>query len=232
MVKNVNKFVNKKKKRKVEYLDEIEKILIFSEGTRTEPNYFDSFKDRINKNAIFKDSVIVETYGLGTDTIRVVNNAKEYVDTYHIRNAHVWCVYDKDDFLDSDFNKADELCKKYTNDHIVFESAWSNQSIEYWFVLHFAYYTSDNDRLDYIAFLNRIYKEKKLGKYEKPDENTYLFLEKYGSPKQAIKNASKILTKHGSKKPSKCRPATKVHLLVQELAKYLPEKDKSLYLDD
>lgn len=158
----MKKFTNEKKKRKSEHLEEVTTILIFSEGTCTEPHYFDGFRERINKNAIFKDSVIIETYGLGTDTVRVINNAKEYVDKRKINKAKVWCVYDKDSFLANDFNKAASLCKKYTKDELVFDCAWSNQSIEYWFILHFSYYTADNDRTEYIKYLNDIYKKKSL----------------------------------------------------------------------
>lgn len=226
----MKQFTNNKKKRKSNHLNKVTTILIFSEGTCTEPNYFESFKERINKNAIFKDSVIIEPYGLGIDTVRVVNKAKKYVNSHEIINANVWCVYDKDNYLDSDFNDADKLCKKYSKDGIIFESAWSNQSIEFWFVLHFSYYTSDNDRLKYEDFLNKKYAENNLGKYEKASKDTCNILEKYGNPKNAIKYAEKILKSHNTSIPSKCKPATKVHLLVKQLAMYLPEDDQKLYL--
>lgn len=44
----------------------------------------------------------------------------------------VWCVFDKDDFNDTDFNSAVQIA--LSND---FGVAYSNQSFEYWLILHF-----------------------------------------------------------------------------------------------
>ena len=51
-----------------------------------------------------------------------------------------------------------ETLNRQQND-VVYKVAWSNQCIEYWFILHFAYYTSDNDRKDYRKFLHSKFKE-------------------------------------------------------------------------
>lgn len=61
--------------------------------------------------------------------------------------------------------------------------------------------------------------------------NTFKILEEHGNPKLAIKYAEKILKDHGSKIPSNCKPGTRVHLLVKQLAQYLPPEYKTLYID-
>jgi predicted metalloprotease with PDZ domain len=44
----------------------------------------------------------------------------------------LWCVFDKDDFNDNDYNAAIQIAEVNN-----FEVAYSNQSFEYWFLLHF-----------------------------------------------------------------------------------------------
>ncbi|GHT40705.1 hypothetical protein FACS189437_06670 [Bacteroidia bacterium] len=44
----------------------------------------------------------------------------------------VWCVFDKDDFSDSDFNAAIKMAEEHD-----FGVAYSNQAFEYWIILHF-----------------------------------------------------------------------------------------------
>ncbi|MCX4379419.1 MAG: RloB domain-containing protein [Lachnospiraceae bacterium] len=40
------------------------------------------------------------------------------------------------------------------NSELQYHAAWSNECIEFWFILHFAYYTSNNHRSEYIKFLS------------------------------------------------------------------------------
>ena len=53
------------------------------------------------------------------------------------------------------------------NPELQYHTAWSNECIEFWFLLYFAYYTASNHRADYIAFLNDKFKELGIGKYQK-----------------------------------------------------------------
>jgi len=229
---------NRKKARKTEYLDVIAgKYFIFCEGEKTEPNYFAGFRKAIKEDPIYKNAVI-ETIGVGAGTLRVIKAAEEYVVKNSIENAQIWCVYDKDSFPDKDFNavseRATNLNARETSRKkgITYEVAWSNQCVEYWFILHFDFYDSDNDREYYIKYLKKKFKDLDLAPYKKNDKNIFDILTEYGDPKLAIRRAHKRLKScedMGLTTDTQCAPATKVYLLVNELAKYLPERIKGKY---
>ena len=115
---------------------------------------------------------------------------------------------------------------------VQYHLAWSNECIEYWFLLHFTYYVSNNHRKEYIKFLNEKLSDQKSGKYAKNMENIFDLLLEKGDPKRAIKYAKNILNEHDRREtPSMIAPGTKVHELVEELAKYLPEEIKGRFLE-
>ena len=151
---------NRKRQRKQGWIEPLEKIYIFCEGEKTEPLYFKGFEEEIEKNPIYKNAVFIHIEGLGKETLRVVKTAEEYVVKNKIKNARIWCVYDKDSFPDKDFNDAEtaieNLNKKYKDTENHFYAGWSNECIEYWFVLHFSKYTANNPREQYIDNLNNI----------------------------------------------------------------------------
>ena len=223
---------NRKKQRIVEHLAPSQKIYIFCEGKQTEPLYFEAFKREITKNPIYKNSVFVSVNGLGKETLRVVKYAENYVYTHEISGAQIWCVYDKDSFPNEDFNMAETVIENLNNSQSsnVYYAAWSNQCVEYWFILHFSYYTSNNDRKYYRSFLHKKFAELGWDRYEKNNEELFSILITQGNPKQAIIWSEKQLKSFNKKTPSKSAPATKVHLLVQELAKYLPDELKQRFL--
>lgn len=198
------------------------KYYIFCEGTKTEPNYFAGIKKKIEAKGIYRNSIFIDVQGVGEGTLKIIEYAKKYIDRNKIKNAKVWVVYDKDDFKDEDFNavasRAQELNK--LNDDVVYSVAWSNQCIEYWFILHFDYYVSDNDRAYYIEYLTKKFKEVNAGKYEKNDTDIFEKLEKYGSSEKAVKYAEKRLVEMAGLSDAKSVPATTVHLLYKQLSKY------------
>lgn len=223
---------NRKKQRRIEHLETAsEKIFIFCEGEQTEPLYFKGFQRAINSNAIYKNLVHVHVEGVGAETLRVIYAAEQFVKNHKLKNANIWCVYDKDSFPSQDFNAVSErarILNSQQND-VVYHVAWSNQCIEYWFVLHFGFYTSDNDRKDYRKFLHSKFKDLGWSKYEKNNEELFDIMTMNGDPKQAIIWANKRIKECESMTDSACAPATKVHLLVQSLAKYLPETIRCKY---
>lgn len=224
---------NRKKKRKTEYIDEAtERIYIFCEGEQTEPLYFAGFEKAIKSNPIYKNTVHVHVEGIGAETLRVIYAAEDYVKNNGIENANIWCVYDKDSFPSTDFNAVSERARTLNSQQnkVVYHVAWSNQCIEYWFVLHFAFYTADNDRKYYRSFLHSKFKELKWNKYEKNNNELFKIMTENGNPKQAILWAQRRLDECKSLSDSTSAPATKVHLLVQSLAKYLPEDIKIKYI--
>lgn len=164
--------------------------------------------------------------------MRVIGKAEEYVKKNKITKGQIWCVYDKDSFPSSDVNAVVErtIRLNQVNPDLQYHAAWSNECIEFWFILHFAYYTSNNHRSEYIKFLNEKFRELNIGKYTKNMDDLYDVLMTYGNPKLAIRYEKKIIENAAGKTPSQIAPGTKVYELVEELAKYLPEEQKKYFI--
>lgn len=107
--------------RPVAELTEKPSILIVCEGENTEPSYFNQFRITSAK---------VKSVGEGYNTVSLVNRA--LVLAQQGNYDQVWCVFDKDDFNDNDFNSAIQIAVANN-----FGVAYSNQSFEYWLILHF-----------------------------------------------------------------------------------------------
>lgn len=82
--------------------------LIVSEGTKTEPKYFEKVKETID--ARYRDRIHLDISGKGDNTVSLFNRAVK--DVAHSNNVykHVWLVYDKDDFPSENFDRTAELC--------------------------------------------------------------------------------------------------------------------------
>ena len=59
--------------------------------------------------------------------------------------------------------------------------------------MHFAYYTSNNHRAEYIKFLNDKFSEVAIGKYQKNMKEIFNILMEKGSWKLAIRYAKRII---------------------------------------
>lgn len=187
-----------------------DRFLIVCEGTKTEPNYFNYFKEKIREKN--KDSVTIEVHGKGMNTLSLVNETIRLKNASIIDYSQVWCVFDKDDFTDESFNTA---CQKAKDNNI--EIAYSIESFELWYVLHFNYHQSQSHRDEYLEILENI-----LGSYEKNDPN---IVEKLyangGSVTRAIAFAEK-LEEHLSHLPfSQRNPSTNLHKLVEQFQKFI-----------
>lgn len=129
-----NKRVAKDKKRKrgetvlerqAPSLLEAKNVLIVCEGTDTEVDYFNEFKN------FFKlSNITLKIVGTGFNTLSLVEKTVELVSKGNYEE--VWCVFDKDDFSSQNFNNA--ILKAIS---LKFKVAYSNQSFEFWLILHF-----------------------------------------------------------------------------------------------
>jgi len=178
-------------------------FLIICEGEKTESNYFDAFKVK---------SAMIITEGTGCNTISLVTEAQKIVNSYKtddIEFDQVWCVFDRDDFYDT-FNDAIFKAKG-----IGFRVAYSNEAFELWYLLHFIYFDSSITRVDYILKLSKHMNTK----YKKNSTEMYEIL----LPNQsvAINRAKRLLYNYSESNPNKEEPSTTVHLLVEELNKYI-----------
>ena len=118
--------------------------MIVSEGTKTEPIYLRGFASKINEK--YKDLVRenhIEVYGTGNNTnglIRFVDRKRASGDWAKFQK--IWLVYDKDDFPLDNFDNTQFEAESRKD--VSMSVAWSNESIELWFVLHFQDYISNN----------------------------------------------------------------------------------------
>lgn len=177
-----------KKKRRIEYLEKREyRYYIFCEGEQTEPLYFEGFKQLIEDNPIYREMVLIQIEPCGAETMRVIESAEEYVSKNHVTKGQIWCVYDKGSFPAERFNGVAERAASLNkeNDMLQYHVAWSNECIEFWFILHFDYYTSNNHRKYYIDYLSRKFKELGMGSYEKNRADTFRILQQYGNEERA-----------------------------------------------
>src|SRR5579862_7794131 len=143
-------------------------FLIVSEGAKTEPIYFQYFKDRLPRDMV--DTIEIEPGGI--ETIRVVELAiKKRAERHSILKPpydEVWAVFDKDDFPPVSFNRAIAMANQNGIEH-----AASNEAFELWYVLHYQYLDVAIRREQYFERLSKI-----LGfRYEKnsPEVVKHLF---------------------------------------------------------
>jgi hypothetical protein len=193
-------------------IEERKYFLIVCEGERTEPNYFNYFKNFLPKDLV--KTINVE--GEGDNTINIVKKAIALRD---IRKKdvllpdydEVWAIYDKDDFPATRYNSAISLARREN-----IESGHSNQSFELWYILHFQFLQNELHRSDYITTLSKILKFK----YEKNDINAVKALFAKGKVKRAITWAKALEAKHKGSTPANSCPYTRVYVLVERLLKY------------
>lgn len=189
--------------------------LIVTEGTKTEPNYFKALKDEIN--AKFPGRVSIKIEGMGEGTVKLLDRAQKIVRNSPVEYKHVWLVYDKDEFTDKDFDSTAAACKSFSDSdsNVEYHALWSNECIEYWFLLHFEYLQSAIQRKGYYSKLT-----KHLGfKYQKNSGKIYDELKPH--LETAIKNAKQIMELHEGLQPSQCTPGTKVYELFEKLKSYI-----------
>ena len=197
-------------------------FLIVSEGTKTEPYYFDGLAKYINEkygNGVDVEKPLIDTSGEGRCTVSLVEETEKIVACSKIIYSQIWVVFDKDDF--NDFDDAIELGKRKG-----YNIAWSNQSFEYWIYLHFNFSDSALHRDDWVKKLDTIFKDYKIDEngYEKNNFDIFNIATTKGSLKFAIQSAFRINDNYdSSQKPSQCDPCTNVHRLVLELEPYISE---------
>ena len=160
----------------------------------------------------------MNTTSLVKSTQDILNEIDEYkIST--IPYGKIFVVFDKDSFSNESFNKAIEMCER--NGYI---PLWSNQAIEYWFLLYFNYIDTGMDRKSYESKLNEYFKAKgSKYRYRKNDEKIFHRLTKYGSLEQARKYAKNIHLNHIKDAPSDSESCTTVYSFFDEVDKRLKE---------
>lgn len=191
-------------------------ILIVCEGENTEPSYFKQFR---------LSSATIRPVGEGYNTISLVNRAIQIANQGSYEQ--VWCVFDKDDFPDVDFNNAISIAEANN-----FGVAYSNQAFEYWIILHFDDHQGGGmHRNEYDYKINHLLKPYKLTydgtKSKIVSEGIFELLdgidEKTKKERKilAIERAKRNLNQFDQMNPAKEESTTTVFKLVEVLLKYV-----------
>lgn len=209
------KLNDKMKKRKKILLDDLPPYtFIVCEGIKTEVAYITGFASAINKKyANFTTGELIKTKGTGRNCQSLLNYARKIVEDEMPQASLVWLMYDRDDFPLDNFDNT-QFSAEQRFDSRTFKVAWSNESLELWFVLHFQELNTNVGRDKYIEIL------KKYCDYQKNDPNLFEYMKE--NTDIAINRAKKQFNSYPIDTPASQRcPATKVFELVEELRKYL-----------
>lgn len=206
---------SKSKGYKKPTFDVAKTFLIVCEGKNTEPKYFESFP------VVTAD--IKTEGGLGSRTA-LVKAAIKLKQNEVYKGREVWCVFDYDHkpdnvTIEGDFNEATALAKSKD-----IKVAFSNDSFELWFILHYQYHDAQVTRSEFYKSLRVLWgleeSYEEMGKRQDFCNNIYGMLLPY--QQTAIENAKKLYQIHNDGKPyAKFNPCTTVFLLVEELNKFL-----------
>jgi len=199
--------------RKLKKKSPYDRVLIVSEGSKTEPNYFQDMIDCLKLN-----TANVEVDGKsGSSPISVVIYAKRRcADERRKGNAfdRVFCVFDKD--THTSYIPALDVIKT-TRPKNVFQAINSVPCFEYWLLLHFKFTTKpfslsgSRSSCDYLVrdlkeYLND-YSKGASGLYKKLKDKT---AEAISRSKRALDQAREAGTDN---------PTTHIHELVEYLSK-------------
>lgn len=181
-------------------------IRIFTEGEKTEPNYFNSIKGELRLN-----EVDIKVDGRGDHTISLVEwviAEKERLDRVDEgMETEWWVVFDKDDH--ADFNRAIEKAKSRE-----IGVAYSNECFELWFILHFNLLQNAIGRTKYYEKLTELLGKK----YDKVNSDIYsLIKDKEATAIRNAKSLEKVHDKAGVTSFEKRDPSTSVYELVEKL---------------
>jgi hypothetical protein len=213
-VSDTDKAWNKKSKPTVYKLDSIplnKIILIVCEG-QTEKCYFESFPvlglriKAINLEGQSKLKLVEMTSS-------IIGNTTEEFD-------EVWCVFDMDvksgEVEYSEFDNAINKALKFE-----YKVAYSNDSFELWFYLHYNKTFASHNRIFYYSELSKLFdlNYKKNGKLLVNCQKNYqrLIMDPNASQDLAIKRAKELFDEQKHLKFHEQNPVTKVYELVELL---------------
>lgn len=225
-------FRNNNREKRREY----KKIFIFSEGEVTEPEYFCAMSREVEDKIGRKGIKILETIGGFGNTISLVEKVVKAIeddipvdqnktlsdlgyDKGSPGNDEIWVVFDKDSFSDDNFNKAIKLARQNN-----IKVAYSNECFEFWFLLHFNYHATQQNREWYYKklsegkFLGNIVN----GDYKNNGKQTGMGARIYNLIKDkendAIRNAKRLETDMKAEPTfAKRNPYTNIYELVESI---------------
>lgn len=190
--------------------------LIVCEGKKTEPNYFNGLKKKINEKYGNKVDVLIpniDIKGTGMNTTSLVKYTQKTVNHANKVYGQVWVVFDKDDYNDEQFNSEIDNCN--------YNVAWSNPNFELWLLAHFKKVNRYVSKDVVLQELSKEFQKKSLGDYNKNDTNIFDKVTSEGKLHTAIKNCEYMEELHKDRQASQRNPITKVYKIVEGLKEYL-----------
>ena len=190
--------------------------LIVCEGKKTEPNYFNGLKGKINEKYGNKVDVLIpniDVKGTGMNTTSLVKYTQKTVNHANKVYGQVWVVFDKDDYNNEQFDSAIKNCD--------YNVAWSNPNFEVWLLAHFKKVNRYISKDDVLQELSKELKKKGLGDYTKIDTNIFEKITSEGNLDTAIKNCEYMEELNKDGQASQRNPMTKVYKIVDGLKEYL-----------
>jgi hypothetical protein len=198
------------------------RILIVCEGEKTEPNYFNWWKEKLENikkagksRTVGRIDVVpddgIEVKGEGKNTESLVRRAIQYRDQANIDYTQVWCVFDKDSFKPKQYNAAINKAHKEN-----MKVAYTNEAFELWYLLHFDFVNTGVSREQYKEKLTILLGKK----YKKNNPKMYEILLNLPNADQqkAIQRAKKLLKSYERERNyADQNPSTTVHELVEFL---------------
>ncbi len=197
---------NRKKASRESY----DRVLIVTEGERTERFYFDGLKSRYRINSA---NVEISPSIVGSDPQSIVETAIRFRDeeiSFGERYDRVYCVFDRNSH--ANFIAASQRAQ---NEGIYLARSWP--CFEYWLLLHYEYMRSPFQPThgrsscdECIACLR-----KYLPNYQKADKNLFKDLE----PNLEIAKNNARQARADVQRTASVNPSTEVDLLVEYLQK-------------
>lgn len=218
--------------------DGIPDVIISCEDTVSTPEYLNLLVEALIKaKKITQDSFVIVPDDVlkGTNPSKVLERLRKYKNsnskTYK-DFQHKWIVIDRDiervhggGHTPADFNKAIQSAKNIRQDLNV-EVAYSNDSFELWYLLHFDYICTTILRDELNRKLIKNLKEKNPTKFRDLDKKKIktkqytklIYEELLELQPVAIKNAKKLLASYGTEHtPESNNPSTTMYELVEIL---------------
>lgn len=190
--------------------------LIVCEGKKTEPNYFNGLKKKINEKYGNKVDVLIpniDIKGTGMNTTSLVKYTQKTVNHANKVYGQVWVVFDKDDYNDEQFDSAIDNCN--------YNVAWSNPNFEIWLLAHFKKVSRYVSKDDVLQELSKEFQKNELGDYAKNDIDVFDKVTSEGKLHTAIKNCEYMEELNKDGQASQRNPMTKVYKIVDGLKEYL-----------
>lgn len=198
--------------------------LIVTEGTETEPNYFNGLYNYLTLTYQSKLNIKFEPKGCGRNTISLVEHVDHFFDftddlvrSARIRYGKTFVVFDKDSFGNSQFDNA--IFKSKQKGYI---PLWSNECLELWFLLHFNYLQNAVTRDLYYKSLSDIFSRNYENEMKSSKNIFYDIKDKGGELSKALLFSKKLYDSSCKEtSPSKRAPCTTMFRIFDELEKAL-----------